>query len=71
MTGVSPSARAIGFLSAGGDLITTVSVPVATGMDRAVLQRAQRNAAFRSQVNAAAAYVLAAKHAYGLLPCGS
>ena len=71
VTGVSPSARAIGFLSAGGDLITTVSAPVATDMDRAVLQRAQSNAAFRSEVSAAAAHVLAAKQAYGLLPCGS
>ncbi len=71
VTGVSPSARAIGFLSAGGDLITTVSAPVATDMDRAVLQRAASNAAFRSQVNAAAAHVLVAKQAYGLLPCGS
>ena len=71
VTGVSPPARAIRFLTAGGDLITTVSAPVATDMDRAVLQQAQRNAAFRSQVNAAAAHVLAAKQAYGLLPCGS
>ncbi len=71
VTGVSPPARAIGFLSAGGDLITTVSAPVATDMDRAVLQRAESNAAFRSEVNAAAAHVLAAKQASGLLPCGS
>jgi len=71
VTGVSPPARAIGFLSAGGDLITTVSAPVATDMDRAVLQRAESNAAFRGEVNAAAARVLAAKQAYGLLPCGS
>ena len=32
---------------------------------------AQSNAAFRSEVSAAAAHVLAAKQAYGLLPCGS
>ena len=69
--GVSPAARAIGFLAAGGDMITTVSVPVAAEMDRAVLQGAESNATFRSEINAAAARVLAVKHVYGLLPCGS
>jgi beta-N-acetylhexosaminidase len=68
--GVSPAARAIGFLSAGGDLITTGSVPVAAEMDSAVLQQAAGSAAFRSEINVAAARVLAAKQAYGLLPCG-
>jgi beta-N-acetylhexosaminidase len=67
--GLSPAARAIGFLTAGGDLITTVSVPVATAMDTAVLQQAASSAAFRVEVNAAAMRVLAAKQAYGLLPC--
>jgi len=66
---VSPAARAIGFLAAGGDLITSVSTPVAAQMDRAVLARAAADAAFRGQVSAAAARVLAAKQAYGLLPC--
>ena len=69
--GVSPAARAISFLAAGGDLITTVSVPVAAEMDRAVLQRADSNATFRGEINVAAARVLAVKQAYGLLPCGS
>ena len=67
--GVSPAARAIGFLAAGGDLITTVSVPVAAAMDNAVLQRAAQNGTFRGQVGAAVMHVLAAKQAYGLLPC--
>ncbi len=67
--GLSPAARAIGFLTAGGDLITTVSVPVATAMDTAVLQQAASSAAFRAEVNAAAMRVLFAKQAYGLLPC--
>ena len=67
--GVSPAARAIGFLAAGGDLITTVSVPVAAAMDSAVLQRAAQDGTFRGQVGAAVMHVLAAKQAYGLLPC--
>jgi beta-N-acetylhexosaminidase len=67
--GVSPAARAIGFLAAGGDLITTVTVPAANAMDSAVLQRAAQNGRFRGQVNAAVMRVLAAKQAYGLLPC--
>jgi beta-N-acetylhexosaminidase len=67
--GVSPAARAIGFLTAGGDLITSVSVPVADAMDNAIAQRAASNAAFRAQVSAAVMRVLAAKQAYGLLPC--
>ena len=69
--GISPAARATGFLAAGGDLITTVSVPAATAMDSAVLQRATQNGTFRTQVNAAAMRVLAAKQAYGLLPCAA
>ena len=67
--GISPAARAIGFLAAGGNLITSVSVPVAAAMDSAVLQRAAQDATFRGQVSAAVMHVLAAKQAYGLLPC--
>ena len=37
---VSPAARAIDFLAAGGDLIISVSLPVAAAMDAAVLSRA-------------------------------
>jgi beta-N-acetylhexosaminidase len=66
---ISPAARAIGFLAAGGDLITSVSVPVAAAMDSAVLQRAAQDGTFRGQVGAAVMHVLAAKLAYGLLPC--
>ncbi len=56
-------------MAAGGDLITSVSIPAATAMDSAILSRAAGNATFRSEVNVAAARVLAAKQAYGLLPC--
>jgi beta-N-acetylhexosaminidase len=69
VTGVPPASRALDFVAAGGDLITSVSMPAAAAMDSAILARAGGDAAFRSEVDAAAARVLAAKQAYGLLPC--
>ncbi|HWG14240.1 MAG TPA: glycoside hydrolase family 3 N-terminal domain-containing protein [Streptosporangiaceae bacterium] len=67
--GVPPGARAVDFIAAGGDLITTESLPVADAMDAALLQRAGADRAFRAQVDAAALHVLETKQAYGLLPC--
>jgi beta-N-acetylhexosaminidase len=61
--------RAIDFIEAGGDMITTQSLPPAEAMAQAVLARAAADAAFRSQVNAAVMRILSAKQAYGLLPC--
>ena len=61
--------RATGFLSAGGDLITSQNLPPAEQMAAAVLARASGNTAFRATVDAAAQRVLAAKQAAGLLPC--
>lgn len=61
--------RAVGFLAAGGDLITSQSPGPAEQMAAAVLARASGNAAFRVAVVAAATRVLAAKEAAGLLPC--
>ena len=66
---LSPAARAIGFLAAGGDMITTVSLPAAAAMDTAVLGRTKHDPAFRSTVNSAVMRVLTAKQAYNLLPC--
>jgi beta-N-acetylhexosaminidase len=66
---VSAAARAVGFLTAGGDMITSVSLPVAATMDAAVLSRVHRDPAFRSQAYAAVLRVLTAKQAYGLLSC--
>lgn len=68
---ISPASRAIGFLTAGGDLITSESITVADDMDSAILSRAAGNPTFRAEVNAAVMRVLAAKQAYGLLPCVS
>ncbi len=70
VAGISPGQRAISFVSAGGDLITTESLPVADEMDAALLARAAASSAFRAQIDAAARHVLTTKQAYGLLPCG-
>ena len=66
---VSPAGRAVAFLTAGGDMITSVSVPAAEAMDAAVLSHVRRDPAFRTQAYAAVMRVLAAKRAYGLLSC--
>ena len=61
--------RAVSFLNAGGDMITSQSLPVAETMASAVLARTAADAAFRAVVGAAVWRILAAKQAYGLLPC--
>jgi beta-N-acetylhexosaminidase len=61
--------RAIDFLSAGGDLITSQILPPAETMASAVLARAATDPSFRAIVAAAVMRVLTAKQAYGLLPC--
>ena len=71
VSGVSPGARAIGFLSAGGDLITSQTATAAIAMDQAVTQRAAGNAGFRAVVNDASMRVLDAKQAAGLLSCAT
>ena len=69
VAGLLPAARAIGFLAAGGDMITSQSLAAASAMDTAVLTRMAHDPAFRSEVDAAVLRVLTAKQAYGLLPC--
>jgi beta-N-acetylhexosaminidase len=66
---VPAATRAVSFLAAGGDLITSQDLGPAEQMAAAVLARASANPAFRATVDAAAARVLAAKQAAGLLPC--
>ncbi len=63
------ASRAVGFLTAGGDLITSQSLAPAEQMAVAVLAKASGSAAFRATVDAAAQRVLAAKQAAGLLSC--
>jgi beta-N-acetylhexosaminidase len=66
---VPAGTRAVRFLTAGGDLITSQSLGPAEQMAAAVLAKASGNAAFRATVDAAAQQVLAAKKAAGLLSC--
>ena len=66
---LSPAARAISFLNAGGDMILSDSLPAAAAMDAAVVAKMKRDPAFRSDVDSAVMRILAAKQAYGLLPC--
>jgi beta-N-acetylhexosaminidase len=61
--------RAIDFLNAGGDLVTSQDLAPARQMAAAVLAKAQASGAFRGTVNDAARRVLTAKQAAGLLPC--
>jgi beta-N-acetylhexosaminidase len=69
VTSTPVSARAIDFLDAGGDLITSQSIGPAQEMAAAAQAKASGSAAFRATVDAAARRVLAAKQADGLLSC--
>ena len=66
---IPAATRAIDFLTAGGDLITSQTLAPADQMAAGVLAKASADASFRATVNAAAQRVLAAKRAAGLLPC--
>jgi beta-N-acetylhexosaminidase len=61
--------RALDFLSAGGDLITSQALAPAEQMASTVLATASSNSAFRTTVDDAARRILAAKQVQGLLPC--
>jgi len=63
------ASRAIEFLSAGGDMITSQSLPPAETMATAVLATATASPSFRAVVDADAQRILAAKEARGLLSC--
>jgi beta-N-acetylhexosaminidase len=69
VAGKSTAARGVDFLAAGGDLITSEGLAAAEVMDRAILQRAAADSAFRATVDAAVLRVLDAKQAYHLMPC--
>jgi beta-N-acetylhexosaminidase len=66
---VPVASRAVDFLTAGGDLVTSQSLAPAEQMAAGVLAKASGSAAFRATVDAAAQRVLTAKQAAGLLPC--
>ena len=61
--------RAISFLDAGGDMVTSQSLGPAEQMAAAVLSRAQSDPSFASVVSAAVTRILDAKQRYGLLSC--
>jgi beta-N-acetylhexosaminidase len=61
--------RALDFLNAGGDLITSQALAPAEQMASTVLATASSNSAFRTTVDDAARRILAAKQVQGLLPC--
>ena len=66
---VPPGSRAVQFIAAGGDLVTSKYVGPAEAMALAVLARAIASRVFLGEVGAAAAHLLAAKQRFGLLPC--
>jgi beta-N-acetylhexosaminidase len=69
VSAVPAAQRAISFLSAGGDMVTSQILAPAEVMASAVLARAAASPLFRAVVDTAVRRVLAAKEAYGLLPC--
>ena len=66
---IPAASRAISFLTAGGDMITSQSLAPAQAMAAAVLAKASSSPSFRAVVDAAAQRILAAKQASGLLTC--
>jgi beta-N-acetylhexosaminidase len=71
VAGISAAARATAFITAGGDMITSVSLTAAAVMYKAALTRMNHDPAFRSRADSAVMRILTAKHAYGLLPCAA
>jgi beta-N-acetylhexosaminidase len=66
---LTPGARAIRFLSAGGDMIVVGPTSQAITMAKALATQAANYSTFRTRVNSAALSVLRAKQAKGLLSC--
>jgi len=69
VTSMSPAARALAFIDAGGDMIISNQVPSAIEMAKAIASRAAAEPAFAQRIDDAALHVLRAKEALGLLPC--
>jgi beta-N-acetylhexosaminidase len=66
---MSPGSRAIDFITAGGDMVTSQDIGPAVAMADAVLRRADDDASFRGTVTTAVLRILAVKAKYGLLAC--
>jgi beta-N-acetylhexosaminidase len=69
VTWLTPGARAIRFLNAGGDMIVLGPISQAITMAQAIATHARSSPWFRGRVNNAALHVLRQKQAAGLLPC--
>lgn len=67
---MTPAARALDFVAAGGDMIIVKTVAPAAAMAAALVARAVGDRAFAARVDDAALRILEAKAASGLLPCG-
>ncbi|MET0416874.1 MAG: glycoside hydrolase family 3 N-terminal domain-containing protein [Actinoplanes sp.] len=70
VSAVPPGQRAVRFVAAGGDLVLTIRPRDAAPMGEALLDKAEKDQAFRARVTDAARHVLQAKQRAGLLPCG-
>src|SRR5438876_4605412 len=66
---IPPADRAIGFLTAGGDLIISKTVAPANAMAAAISARASTDPTFKARVDDAALRVLRLKAARGLVRC--
>jgi beta-N-acetylhexosaminidase len=66
---IPPGDRAVAFLSAGGDLVTSKTAAATHPMVLAVRAKAAADASFRAKVDAAALRILRLKQTWGLLPC--
>lgn len=70
MASVPASARAIGFVRAGGDLAITVDPALADEFVRGIVSAAKGSPAIAAQVTKAATRVITLKVKQGLAPCG-
>jgi beta-N-acetylhexosaminidase len=66
---MTPAARALDFIAAGGDMIIVKTAAPATAMAAALVVRAASDRAFAARVDDAALRILEAKAASGLMPC--
>jgi beta-N-acetylhexosaminidase len=67
---MTPAARALDFIAAGGDMIIVKTVAPATAMAAALTARAATDESFAARLDDAVLHILEAKAASGLLPCG-
>jgi len=69
VSSISPGARAVRFIAAGGDLVLSVRESDARVMRNAVLEMARRSPQFKARLDAATLRILQLKEQAGLLDC--